>query len=99
MIGTRFADDALEDASLRLTRRMLAQWLTIHGFIAKAGIQASAMATAVGAADELDSVERAAVRNTPRLEEILAQLERGWNLLADVDVQRDVLAHIAFGAR
>jgi len=68
----------------KLAHRLLAQWLTIHAFVAKEALQAGGMANAVGAANDLDPQEAAAVTQTPSLTDVMRELERGWDVvLAD----------------
>jgi hypothetical protein len=66
-----------------LVRRLVTQWLSVHGFLAKEGLQSSRIAIATSAADDLEPAEAAAARHAPSLEQLLAQMERGWNLVHD----------------
>jgi hypothetical protein len=70
-----------DTSSQKLYSRLLGQWLGIHGFLAKEGQQAQLMASAVGGATDQDPTDAVAAASTPSAEEILSQLERGWNLI------------------
>lgn len=81
LIGARGADDA----SGRLLQRVLQQWLALHGFLARGGIDQDPVVRALHAGAGADTT------TLPDLERILDQVERGWTLLED----RDVVAAIA----
>jgi hypothetical protein len=77
-------------AAAKLRHRLLAQWLAVHGFLAKEAAQASAMASASDGALALGDADQSAVADTPSVIDVLGQMERGWNYLLDND-QSDFL--------
>jgi hypothetical protein len=81
--GERYIDRA--DSTL--LQRLLAQWLDVHGFVLQQGVQESRAQAHL--ANELISESYDPVR----LEDILAQAERAWDVLFDPDFL-DALARV-----
>jgi hypothetical protein len=75
----------LDRADSTLFQRLLAQWLDVHGFVLQQGMQESKAQAHL--ADALTS------EDPVRLEDILAQAERAWDVLFDPDFL-DVLARV-----
>jgi hypothetical protein len=65
----------------KFSNHLLAQWLAIHGFLAKEGVQERRMADVVGQAADADASEHGAVSQVPERAEILREMERGWDLV------------------
>jgi hypothetical protein len=95
MAGVDFGNATERQRAILLTRRLVAQWLSIHGFLAKEGLQTARIASAASAADDLEPAEAAAARRSPTLASILAQMERGWNLVTDSQVRVQLVVPVS----
>ncbi len=83
-----------DDRAGRLLQRLLQQWLELHGFLAKEGAQENLLVAALRAAPTMDlpaAPARAAADATAAPETILAQVERGWNVVLDARVTARLL--------
>ncbi len=71
---------------------LLYQWLSTHGFLAKESVQERGMADAVITGADADADELNADANVPSRDELLREMERGWDLVL-ADPERNTLVN------
>jgi hypothetical protein len=70
-----------------LTMRFFQQWLEVHEFVARHGLEDRKLASIFDQHERVRDVDESDWRNTPTLEHLLSALESSWDLLLDASVQ------------